>query len=74
MTNLKSRHPQKMVMGIFLVAAWSLWKERNNNYFRKVTPSISSWKARFVADFSNIVHRLPEHKKHLIADFIATVD
>ncbi|XP_073367668.1 uncharacterized protein [Aegilops tauschii subsp. strangulata] len=59
MTHLKTLNPRKMIMEVFLVAAWSLWKERNNNYFRKVDPSIPSWEARFRRDFADIAYRMP---------------
>jgi hypothetical protein len=72
-SHLKMRHGRKMIMDIFLVAAWSLWKERNNNYFRHVTPTVASWRTRFKKDFSDISHRLPPHKKHLVATIIAAI-
>jgi hypothetical protein len=65
--HLKTLHRRKMIMDIFLVATWSMWKERNNNYFRQVPPSISSWQARFKKDFAAISHRVPNHKKQLVA-------
>lgn len=34
----KENYNGPMFMDIFLVAAWSLWKERNNNFFRGIPP------------------------------------
>ena len=71
--HLKTGNQRKMLMDTFLVAAWSLWKERNNNYFRHVAPSVDSWLARFRNDFANIVHRLPIDKRHLISAILASI-
>ena len=70
---LKERHHHKMIMETFLLAAWSLWKERNNNHFRKIRPCIDSWKGRFINDFRDLLHRLPDHKKQLVHDTLATI-
>ena len=67
---LKERHPRKMIMEIFLVAAWSLWKERNNNHFRHIAPSVTSWWAQFKTDFCNIQYRLPAHKIHVVSSIL----
>lgn len=40
-----------MLMEKFLVAAWSLWIERNNKHFRAVDPTIQSWLRIFIKDF-----------------------
>lgn len=60
-------------MELFLVAAWSLWNERNNNYFRHIPPSIYSWKRRFKTDFSNLKHRASEKHIDIIAAFVESV-
>ena len=71
--NLKTQHPRKMIMEIFLTAAWSLWKERNNNYFRHVSPSITSWFNRFKEDFDKIRYRLPDHERHVVSSFLQSL-
>ena len=73
MTHFKTLNPRKMAMKVFLVAAWSLWKERNSNYFRKINPSIPSWEARFRRDFANIAYRMPNNKKKLVADILSSI-
>ena len=38
---------QPLFMDIFLLAAWSLWMERNNHHFSGVQHSFRAWLARF---------------------------
>lgn len=71
--NAKSNWQQPMFMEIFLVAAWSLWKERNNNYFRHVQPTMVSWKNRFTSDFHNLKHRTSRTNNDFISAFLAEV-
>ena len=49
-----------MVMDIFLQAAWSIWKERNNKHFRRAVPTVDGWSQRFKLDFSMMRHRIKE--------------
>ena len=53
----KRRYRKPMFMEIFMVVAWSIWKERNDLVFNAVSPSIETWRHRFVTDFSLLVHR-----------------
>jgi hypothetical protein len=69
----KNQWRSKMFMDIFLVAAWSLWKERNNNYFREIHPSFASWKTRFIQDFTNLSYRVLEDKRSFISAFTASI-
>lgn len=66
----KNRWTRPMFIEIFLVAAWSLWKERNNNYFRQVAPTFESWRGRFTKDFSDISYRAKESKRQFITAFL----
>ena len=43
----KGRWSGPMFMEVFVVAAWSLWKEHNNKHFRGVVPSVEGWLLRF---------------------------
>jgi len=47
-----------MFLERFMVAAWSLWKERNNKHFRAISPSLSSWLDRFKRDFELLQYRV----------------
>ena len=51
---------QPMFMEIFIVAAWSIWKERNNKHFRGITPTRNGWRQRFRNDFGMMKHRVKE--------------
>lgn len=62
-----------MFMDVFLVAAWSLWKERNNNHFRGVPPTFASWRSRFIKDFSDILYRVPDSSRQFITGFVASL-
>jgi hypothetical protein len=46
-----------MFIEVFMVGAWNIWKERNNMLFNRITPSLSSWKARFKCDFQLLIYR-----------------
>ncbi|XP_073363092.1 uncharacterized protein [Aegilops tauschii subsp. strangulata] len=49
-----------MFMDVFIVASWSIWKERNNMLFRSVAPTIDGWSQRFKGDFGMMRHRIKE--------------
>src|SRR3954468_11223994 len=40
-----------MFMEVFIIASWSIWKERNNKLFRSMAPSIEGWAQIFKMDF-----------------------
>ena len=62
-----------LFMETFLLAAWSLWKERNNKHFRKIVPSKESWLRRFKEDFSLLTHRVKGKHKPFIPSILATI-
>ena len=49
-----------MFMDVFIVASWSIWKERNNKLFRSVAPTVDGWSQRFKGDFGMMRHRIKE--------------
>lgn len=57
-TQAKQVWSKPMFKGIFLVASWSLWKEKNDKYFRGIVSTIASWRSRFKDDFSLLTHRV----------------
>ena len=69
----KTVHPRKMWMDIFLTSAWSLWKERNNHHFRKIKPSVASWKQRFKLDFDNLRYRVKPSKQHIVSAIVGSI-
>lgn len=70
----KEQWSSPLFMDIFLIAAWSLWEERNNNFFRGITLSVAAWKLRFKTDFSNLIYRVPEDLKPRVAALVNSVD
>lgn len=61
---------QPMFMEIFAVAAWGIWKERNDKLFRGIAPSTESWLARFKKDFGLLVHRSKQNLEPFIVSFV----
>lgn len=59
-----------MFMEIFTIAAWAIWKERNNMHFRGVVPSHGSWLASFKGDMSMMVHRTKQSLHPFINSFV----
>ena len=55
-----------LFMEVFLLAAWSIWKECNNKHFRGIAPSRLAWLHRFKSDFSLLAHRVKEKHKNFI--------
>jgi hypothetical protein len=44
----RSQFPHKFFMEVFIIMAWSIWKQRNNFIFNKVRPifrvgNLASW-------------------------------
>jgi hypothetical protein len=62
-----------MFMEVFIVAAWSIWKERNNLLFNNVIPNIDSWMVRFKTDFELLRHRAKEKLHPFISSFLASL-
>lgn len=69
----KRRWTKPMFMEIFLVAAWSLWKERNNKNFRGILPTEEAWLQRFKSDFGMMRYRTKMSLEPFILQFVASV-
>ncbi|XP_037427324.1 uncharacterized protein LOC119292673 [Triticum dicoccoides] len=63
-----------MFMDVFLQAAWSIWKERNNKHFRSIPPAILSWLQRFKHDFALLQHRTREDVRDFILSFVISLE
>ena len=63
-----------MFMDVFLQAAWSIWKERNNKHFRSIPPTILSWLQRFKHDFALLQHRTREDVRDFILSFVISLE
>jgi hypothetical protein len=60
-----------LFMETFVIAAWGIWKERNNKHFRGVMPSLNSWRERFRNDMSMMVHRTKDSLHRFIEALVA---
>lgn len=58
-----------MYMEVFMIGAWSIWKERNNKIFRGIPHSLGSWKERFKTDFALLLHRVKPSLKEFVTNF-----
>ena len=59
-TSAKDPWGRPLFMEVFLLAAWSIWKERNNKHFRGIVPTMDGWSQRFKCDFGMMRHRVKE--------------
>ena len=66
----KNGNNTPMFMERFMVAAWSLWKERNNKHFGAINPSLNSWLDRFKRDFELFQYRVKEERRPFIINFV----
>lgn len=62
-----------MFMDVFLVVAWSLWKEHNNKHFRGIPPTAASWRRRFIQHLSDLTYRISDLKRQFVTAFLATI-
>ena len=69
----KTAWNKPMFMAIFLQAAWSIWKERNNKVFRRIAPTKTSWISRLKEDLSLLTHRVGDKHISFLTSFVATL-
>jgi hypothetical protein len=60
-------------MEIFLVAAWEIWKQRNNKIFRRATPSFNNWKTSFFATLRHCSYKLSVQARHSVQNWLNTL-
>jgi hypothetical protein len=46
-----------LFMEIFMLAAWNIWKVRNNMVFNGINPECEVWKDKFRFDAKLLIHR-----------------
>jgi hypothetical protein len=44
-------------MEIFMLAAWNIWKVRNNTVFNGIKPKLEVWMDKFGSDAKLLIHR-----------------
>ena len=69
----RSRWSGPMFMEVFIIAAWSVWKEHNNKHFRGVMPMVDGWLLRFKNDFGMLRHRIKEALVPTVDSLIASI-
>jgi hypothetical protein len=62
-------HP--FFMEVFIISAWQIWKQRNNNIFSRGQPSFLAWKTCFVDEACLKAHRISENKR---APFLSWIE
>ena len=65
----KSTFQGPYFMDLFMLATWSIWKERNDFIFNGRPPSLSKWKQLFKSEVVLHLHRLPAYKHSLIMNW-----
>jgi hypothetical protein len=58
-------------MEVFIIAAWHIWKQRNNLIFEGRRPTIRDWTSKFIDEARLQAHRIKDGKKQ---DFLSWVD
>ena len=66
----KNRWTRPMFLEVFTIAAWGIWKERNDKHFRGIQPSFDSWRNRFKKDFALLVHRAKQELAPCITSIV----
>jgi hypothetical protein len=59
----KQQFSNPYFMEIFIIAAWQIWKQRNNFIFDRGRPSLDSWKSSFTEEARLQAHRFCEAKR-----------
>jgi hypothetical protein len=57
-------------MEIFSIAAWQIWKQRNNFILDRGRPSFESWKSNFLLEASLQAHRLSAGKQSAFLSYV----
>ena len=68
----KSSYQGSLFMEFFTIAAWGIWKERNNLIFNGIPPSVNSWRERVKADTILLQFRVPQNLVTYINTFLET--
>jgi len=67
----KQQFSNPYFMEIFTIAAWQIWKQRNNFIFDRGRPSLDSWKFSFSEEARLEAHRICDAKR---PPFLSCID
>lgn len=73
LTHAKANWVGPMFMDVFVVSAWSIWKERNGLIFKRIPFSHTSWLRRFRGDFQLLKHRAKPALGGFISNFVGAL-
>ena len=74
MQHAKLQYHNPFFMETFIIAAWQIWKQRNNFIFDRGRPSFGSWKSSFCEEATLQAHRFSDEKCHVFLSCIAALD
>jgi hypothetical protein len=60
-------------MEMFAIAAWEIWKQRNNKIFRGEHPSFNAWRAQFSATVKLQLYRLRPDDRASVLDWLTSL-
>ena len=55
---------------VVILAAWHIWKQRNEAIFQRVLPTFNGWKRRFIYEASLHVHRMRDKNATAFSSWI----
>ena len=58
---------------VVILAAWNIWKQRNEAVFQNVLPSFRGWKRGFLHDITMLMHRVKVAHLHQYSSWIDTL-
>jgi hypothetical protein len=70
MDGAKSQFTHNFFMEVFIIAAWLIWKQRNNFIFNKVRPSFQGCKSGFLDEARLQAHRMSLDKRQDFLGFL----
>jgi hypothetical protein len=71
MQQAKTQSQNPFFMEFFIIAAWQIWKQRNNFIFDRGRPSFISWKSSFCEEARLQAHRFNDLKR---LEFLSCID
>jgi hypothetical protein len=69
----RDRWRRPLFMDVFMLAAWSIWKERNNKHFRGIPHSFNYWLTRFKELLGLLAHNCKQGLRPFISSYIQTL-